>query len=122
MRFWCYDDAGIPGAVRKCGVNRMKISRLESGRASANAGAKEARILPRQRPKGSVSTRGQTEKQLSPLEKGMLAAETALADVPDVREDMVAELKERLQRGEYELSGEEIAEMMLRRLAADRMR
>jgi len=103
-------------------VKTMKISRLESGRASASVGAKETRILPKQRPKGAVSTRGQSQKQLSPLEKGMLAAEAALADVPDVREDMVRELKERLQRGEYDISGEEIAEMMLRRLAADRMR
>ena len=100
----------------------MKISRLESGKASANVGAEEARILPRQRPKGAVSAQGRTEKRLSRLEKGMLAAEAALQDVPEVREDLVRELRERLQRGEYNVSGEEIAEMMLRRLAADRMR
>ncbi len=100
----------------------MKISSFESGKASSNVGAKEARILPKQRPKGAVSARGRTEKQLSPLEKGMLAAEAALLDVPDVREDLVRELKERLERGHYDIGGEQIAEMMLRRLAADRMR
>jgi len=52
----------------------------------------------------------------------MLMAEAALANVPDVREDLVRQLKERIHQGDYEVSGEEVAEMMLRRLAADRMR
>lgn len=42
--------------------------------------------------------------------------------VPDVREDIVMQLKERIERGEYEVSGEEIAEMMMRRMKADRVR
>ena len=100
----------------------MKISRSESGKASANVGATEARILPEQMPKRTASARGLAEKRLSPLEKGMLAAETALAEAPDVREDLVQELRERIQRGEYNISADEIAEMMLRRLAADRIR
>lgn len=52
----------------------------------------------------------------------MLVAEEALAGVPDTRDDIVSELKERIQSGEYQVSGQEIAEMMLRRLAADRIR
>jgi len=100
----------------------MKISKLESGKASANLGQKEAKILPSERPKGAVSARVGSERQLSPLEKGMLMAEAALANVPDVREDLVRQLKERIHQGDYEVSGEEVAEMMLRRLAADRMR
>ncbi|MGC8862317.1 MAG: flagellar biosynthesis anti-sigma factor FlgM [Armatimonadota bacterium] len=39
-----------------------------------------------------------------------------------MREELVREIKDRIARGDYEVSGEEVAEMMLRRLAADRMR
>jgi anti-sigma28 factor (negative regulator of flagellin synthesis) len=40
---------------------------------------------------------------------------------PDVREDIVMKLKERIEKGEYSVSGEEIAEMMVRRMKADRV-
>jgi len=43
-------------------------------------------------------------------------------ETPDVREDIVMQLKERIEKGEYEISSEEIAEMMARRMKADRIR
>ena len=85
-------------------------------------GAAEAKILPKDHPKGRVSSRTDASRQLSPLEKGMAVAEAALADVPDTRDDLVNELKERIKKGEYEMKGSEIADMMLRRLGADRIR
>lgn len=102
----------------------MKISDIESGRASAAAGeaSVEAKILPADRPRGSVSARTRKAGYVSPLEHGMEVAERALADIPDVREDQVQELKKRIANGEYEVKGEDVAEMMLRRLAADRVR
>jgi negative regulator of flagellin synthesis FlgM len=100
----------------------MKISGVESGKAAVNMGAAEAKILPADRPKGRVSGRTDKARQLSPLEQGMAVAEAALADAPDVREEYVKELKERILKGEYKVSGEEIADMMLRRRAADRIR
>lgn len=100
----------------------MKISGVESGKAAVNMGAAEAKILPAVRPKGLVSTRTSTAKQLSPLEQGMAVAEAALTNTPDIREEFVNDLKERIQKGDYKVSGEEIAEMMLRRQAADSIR
>lgn len=100
----------------------MKISGIESSKAAASQNAAEVRILPEDRPKGLVSSRPAKAASLSPLEKGMAVAEAALADVPDTRDEIVADLKDRIARGEYRISGEEIAEMMLRRRAADRMR
>lgn len=100
----------------------MKISGIESIRAAASQGATQPKILPKNRPKGLVSSRPANAASLSPLEKGMAVAEAALAGVPDTREEIVAELKERIEKGEYKVSGEEIAEMMLRRRAADRIR
>lgn len=41
---------------------------------------------------------------------------------PDVREEIVMKLKERIEKGEYEISGEEIADMMIRRMKADKAR
>jgi len=44
----------------------------------------------------------------------------AFGNVPDVRADRVAELKAQIANGEYNVSGKDIAESMLRR-AADKL-
>lgn len=100
----------------------MKISGVESSRAAVNSAAADAKILPESRPKGLVSGKESRAASLSPLEQGMAVAEAALKDVPDTREEYVNELKAKIERGEYKVSGEEIAEMMLRRRAADKIR
>jgi flagellar biosynthesis anti-sigma factor FlgM len=103
----------------------MKISYTESGKAAARSrtvGAESGKILPADRPRGLVSAKNKSGQYASPLEQGMAIAEAALAETPDVREDVVSEIKERIQKGEYKVSGQEIADMMLRRLAADRIR
>ena len=43
-------------------------------------------------------------------------------NAPDIRDDIVMQLKERIESGEYKVSGEEIAEMMIRRMRADQTR
>ena len=100
----------------------MKISGVESNKAAASQSAAETRILPENRPKGLVSARPKTSTALSPLEQGMAVAEAALKDVPDTRDEIVEQIKERIAKGEYKVSGEEIADMMLRRRAADSIR
>lgn len=100
----------------------MKISSNECGRAAANGDDEgQARILPEKMPRKGLSAPSESAN-LTPLEQGIRVAEEALKDVPDVREEIVAELKERIRKGEYKVSGEEVAEMMLRRRAADRIR
>lgn len=42
--------------------------------------------------------------------------------MPEVREELVAELKARIERGEYNPSSEEIVEAMVRRAIADKVR
>ena len=44
---------------------------------------------------------------------------TRAASEPDVREDVVASLRERIQSGTYSVSGQQIGEMMMRRVVAD---
>lgn len=43
-------------------------------------------------------------------------------EAPDVRDDIVMELKERIEKGEYKVSGEDIADMLIRRMKADKVR
>ena len=100
----------------------MKISHVESGKAAGSAGAAQAKILPKDRPRGLISSRPTNGRQLSPLEHGMAVAEVALKDVPDTREAIVNDLKERIRNGDYNVSGNDIADMMIRRLEADRIR
>ncbi len=100
----------------------MKISGVESIKAAVNNTAAETKILPENRPKGLVSAKPRSAAALSPLEKGMVVAEAALKDVPDTRDQIVDELKERIMKGEYNVSGADIADMMLRRRAADKIR
>jgi len=100
----------------------MKISQVESGKAVFSKGGVEEKILPKDRPKGLVTTKARTGKALSRLEQGMAVAEAALANVPDVREEFVEEIKQKIKSGEYKIDGKEVAEMMLRRLSADRVR
>jgi negative regulator of flagellin synthesis FlgM len=46
-------------------------------------------------------------------------AKLAVANTPDVREDLVKSLKEKIDSGQYQVSSEQIAEMMLDRLASE---
>lgn len=63
------------------------------------------------------------ESVVSALESSdMKMISDALARVPDTRDQIVASLKERIESGSYQVTGEQIAEMMVRRALADRMR
>ena len=46
----------------------------------------------------------------------------SISRASDVREDVVASLRERIEAGTYSVTGEQIAEMMIRRALADRVR
>jgi negative regulator of flagellin synthesis FlgM len=46
----------------------------------------------------------------------------AIKAMPEVREDKVKELSERIERGDYSVDAKEVAEKMLGRIMADRLR
>ena len=101
----------------------MKITSVESGRAATRtAGQPAEKILPKERPSSRELAERSAKAQLTPLERGILAAQEALTKVPDVRQEIVDELKAKIESGQYQVSGEEIADMMLRRRAADQIR
>ncbi len=100
----------------------MKITATESGQAKA--GARESTgigILPA----GSMQDTRDAECNRRPptsREEAIGVAMAAVAEIPDVREDLVADLKAKIERGEYSVRGEDVAEMMLRRMRADSLR
>ncbi len=98
----------------------MKISSSEY--TKSHTATNEARILPEGNVKGLVRSTAAAKRSTSPLEQGMTTAKAALETVPDIRSDIVDSLKRRISSGEYSVSGEDIAEMMLRRLGADKVR
>jgi anti-sigma28 factor (negative regulator of flagellin synthesis) len=54
--------------------------------------------------------------------EGLDVALSAIAQQSDVRDQVVASLRERIESGSYFVSGEQIAEMMIRRRIADQVR
>lgn len=54
--------------------------------------------------------------QISNVGKDMQVAKQAVSDAPDIREDKIAAIKQRLANGTYEVSGEEFAQKMMERL------
>jgi negative regulator of flagellin synthesis FlgM len=51
---------------------------------------------------------------LSPQARELLAARCALAAIPDIREEKVAEIKARIEAGRYRLDSQAIAAEMIR--------
>lgn len=52
--------------------------------------------------------------QISSMGKDFQAAKTAVANSPDVREELVASLKERIQNGTYEVNGGDFADKLIK--------
>lgn len=51
--------------------------------------------------------------QISSIGKDIQTAKAALADAPDIREELTASIKERVQNGTYEVSNESFAAKLL---------
>jgi negative regulator of flagellin synthesis FlgM len=62
------------------------------------------------------------EAELSGEAKEIQRVADLVANEADVREDIVASLRERIANGTYNVTGEQIGEMMIRRFLADRVR
>lgn len=99
----------------------MQISALEVAKLIAKDGA----VLPG-RGAAAVEIRAVTAdilpKTVEPDAVEVARFVEAVKAAPDVREDVVMRLKERIEKGEYDVSGADIADMMIRRMKADRVR
>ena len=70
--------------------------------------------------RGAVATAYKSE--VAVRGEGLAAAVTAVVQAPESRDQVVSSLRERIEAGAYVVSGEQIAEMMIRRLIADQIR
>lgn len=52
--------------------------------------------------------------QISSLGKDIQTAKQAVADSPDIREELTASIKDRIQKGTYEVSDSDFADKLLR--------
>lgn len=65
--------------------------------------------------KNSTAARLTDQVQISSKGKDILTAKTALAATPDIREDVTAPIKAKLNAGTYEVSAESFAEKLLQK-------
>lgn len=73
------------------------------------------------KPINKATSAGQTnfkdKLNISNAGKDLQVAKKAVADAPDIREDRVAELKEAINNGTYNVSGEEFADKIMEKLS-----
>lgn len=104
----------------------MKISNLESLRASQTdavsrpMGVAGAPPIPSSSAGGVGTPAAQVE--LSSQAQALASAKAAMEAAPDTRDDLVTQLKAQIDGGTYQVSGKDIADQMLRRAQADRIR
>jgi negative regulator of flagellin synthesis FlgM len=101
----------------------MKIQQDESANA-ARIGQVQPVAPPAKTPNGSAAASSTTESpaatvSFSTQAQDIAKATAAVNAAPDVREDLVSSLKARIDSGQYHVSGADVADMMMRRVAAD---
>ncbi|MCR4694899.1 MAG: flagellar biosynthesis anti-sigma factor FlgM [Pseudobutyrivibrio sp.] len=62
---------------------------------------------------GKTNSMGRDQVQISSTGKDYQVAKKAVAESTDVREDLVADLKERIKSGTYEVSADDFAAKLL---------
>src|SRR5438034_9288282 len=101
----------------------MKISMEEIGRIIETQNAGRSRVSA---PKEGESPQSRTEPastvEVSTRAQEIQRAKRAVDRLPDIREEMVQEMKARIDTDNYNLSGEDIADLIIRRSYADRIR
>ncbi|MDI6869868.1 MAG: flagellar biosynthesis anti-sigma factor FlgM [Bacillota bacterium] len=81
----------------------------------------KTRVRPVDEVKKTRPSLGTDQVSLSPESKELQAVREKVAQAPEVREAKVAELREAIKSGRYNVTGEEIAEQMLARSLPDKL-
>ncbi len=96
----------------------LEKTSLQSGQPVTDSGE------PLSESKGSPEVKGSTRDaivNLSQASKEALLIETTIADTPDIRDDKVLALKEKIATGQYEMNSQAIADKMVDHFAKDFM-
>ena len=65
--------------------------------------------------RSNASVKASDKLQISSAGKDIQSAKAALANVPDVREDLIASVKARIDNGTYQVSAESFAEKLMQK-------
>ena len=98
-------------------VNTIDASRTDStavGGTSKSRKADEAKYKEGGRADAGNAETAPVKSQISSRAKDMAKAKDVALRAPDVREDRVAELKSRIQKKQYHVSPEDIADKLLK--------
>lgn len=98
----------------------MKVNQTGAGTVQANeaSGAKSADRISqshgsrRSNKSAEIDTKG-TKTEISPRAREFAQAKDVASKAPDVREDRVEELKQRIAEGKYNIDSKSIAERMV---------
>lgn len=71
---------------------------------------------------GSILTNPNAVADAAAEAQLVMETKQAIRALPDVREELVAAIKARVDAGTYQVAGDEIADVMVRRAYADRIR
>ncbi|MCF0127652.1 MAG: flagellar biosynthesis anti-sigma factor FlgM [Pseudobutyrivibrio sp.] len=66
---------------------------------------------------GKTTAAARDEVQISSIGKDYQVAKKAVAEAPDFREDLVADVKAKLNNGNYEVSASDFAEKLISKLS-----
>ena len=104
----------------------MQISNNESLRANqVGAVNRTGAIADQTQAQTADTTQAATpaaQVELSSQAQALASAKAAVDAAPDTRDALVAKLKSQVDAGTYQVSGKDIADQMLRRAQADRIR
>ena len=88
----------------------LRISAMRGGRSATHEGSYGNYAVAPARPYDDIVVPGPEAQKIA----------DSVEEMPEMREEIVASLRARIEAGTYHVSGEAIAEMMLRRMMADR--
>lgn len=100
----------------------MKIVGQQPNPLPETSSSREAASTARSRAgQTSSATSGEDRVDLSPLARTLATLRSEVGDVEAIDQGRVAELRQRLQSGTYDPPASEIADALLRELAANRL-
>ncbi len=85
-------------------VNTQMIQQYQRNESMASVADKQA---------GSTAVKPEEKVDLSTMAKEIQQAKVEVSKVPDVREEKVQEIKSQVEKGTYNVSGEQIADKMV---------
>jgi negative regulator of flagellin synthesis FlgM len=103
-------------------ISLEEVDRILRSQATSPAAPKVANGNGNGNGNGSHAAAPAASVEISQSAQDIARVRQIVEQTPDVREDLVASLRERISKGEYHVSSAEIADLMLRRAVADTIR